>query len=106
MIDPRLAELTEWTRETGLDLPMPAERIVALEDAGYIVELTDGSLIDAPGSQPAYDGPDVEAWPLPRGFAEVDAMTPIGRMATALERIAKHMEAVAGAADTYTYERS
>lgn len=105
MTDPRLAELTEWTRETGLDLPLPAERIVALEDAGYIVELTDGSLIDAPGSQPAYNGPDVEAWPLPRGFAEVDAMTPMGRIAAALERIAGHMEDVAGAAGVYQWGR-
>ena len=106
MIDPRLAELAEWTRETGLALPVPAEDILAAEYAGYIVDLTDGALIDAPGSQAAYSGPDVEAWPLPRGFAEVEAQTPLGRMAAALERMAKHMEAVAGAADTYTYERS
>lgn len=105
MTDPRLTELAEWTHETGLALPMPAVRIVALEDAGYIVDLTDGSLIDAPGSQAAYSGPDVEVWPLPRGFVEVEAQTPLGRMAAALERIAGHMEDVAGAAGVYQWGR-
>lgn len=106
MTDPRLTELLEWTRETGLDLPMPAEDILAAEVDGYIVDLTDGSLIDAPGSQAAYSGPDIEVWPLPRGFALVEAQTPLGRVAAALERIAGHMDDVAGAANVYTYERS
>lgn len=42
MDDNRIAELEQWSQETGLPLPFPAEEICTLEDIGYIVELETG----------------------------------------------------------------
>jgi len=41
-IDSRLAELLDWRRETGQELPLPADLIMWLEDRGYVVDLQTG----------------------------------------------------------------
>lgn len=41
-IDTRLAELLDWRRETGQELPLPADLILWLEDRNYIVDLETG----------------------------------------------------------------
>jgi hypothetical protein len=41
-IDTRLAELLDWRRETGQELPLPADLIVWLEDRGYVTDLLTG----------------------------------------------------------------
>jgi hypothetical protein len=41
-IDTRLAELLDWRRETGQELPLPADLIVWLEDRGYVTDLESG----------------------------------------------------------------
>lgn len=41
-IDTRLAELLDWRRETGQELPLPADLILWLEDRGYIVDMLTG----------------------------------------------------------------
>lgn len=40
----RIAELLSWAAEEGLVLPMPAETIIALEDAGAVVDLRTGAI--------------------------------------------------------------
>ena len=45
MSDPRIQELEEWSEETGLPLPMPAEEIIELEDQGLIVDLETGETL-------------------------------------------------------------
>lgn len=41
-VDTRLAELLDWRRETGQELPLPADLILWLEDRGYIVDMLTG----------------------------------------------------------------
>jgi hypothetical protein len=41
-IDTRLAELLDWRRETGRELPLPADLILWLEDRGWVVDLLTG----------------------------------------------------------------
>lgn len=58
MSDPRIQELQEWSKETGLPLPMPAEEIIELEDQGLIVDLKTGdTLVDLgnEGIVPCYE---------------------------------------------------
>lgn len=38
-------ELNQLAQEEGIELPMPAEEIAALEDAGHIVDLETGEVI-------------------------------------------------------------
>lgn len=42
VVDTRLAELLDWRRETGQELPLPADLILWLEDRGYVVDLQTG----------------------------------------------------------------
>lgn len=44
-VDNRIAELEAAAGETGIPLPRPAAEIVALEDAGAIVDLVTGEVI-------------------------------------------------------------
>lgn len=37
-IDTRLAELLDWRRAEGRELPLPADLIMWLEDRGYVVD--------------------------------------------------------------------
>lgn len=46
----RIRELIDLAAEEGIDLPMPAEEIVRLEAAGYVVDLETGA-IDAAGPE-------------------------------------------------------
>lgn len=52
MNDPRILELLEWEAANGSPLPRPAEEILALEDAGHVVNLATGDILwnhaDAP----------------------------------------------------------
>jgi hypothetical protein len=41
-IDTRLAELLDWRRETGNELPLPADLILWLEDRGFVTDLETG----------------------------------------------------------------
>lgn len=41
-VDTRLAELLDWRRETGQELPLPADLILWLEDRGYVVDMLTG----------------------------------------------------------------
>jgi hypothetical protein len=41
-VDTRLAELLDWRRETGQELPLPADLILWLEDRGYVTDLLTG----------------------------------------------------------------
>mgnify|MGYP001255408346 FL=1 len=45
MNDPRILELLDWAAATGLPLPRPAEEILALEDAGHVVDLATGDIL-------------------------------------------------------------
>jgi len=45
MNDPRILELLDWQAATGLPLPRPAEEILALEDAGHVVNLATGDIL-------------------------------------------------------------
>jgi hypothetical protein len=42
IVDTRLAELLDWRRETGQELPLPADLILWLEDRGYVTDLLTG----------------------------------------------------------------
>jgi len=42
VVDTRLAELLDWRRETGMELPLPADLILWLEDRGYVVDMLTG----------------------------------------------------------------
>ncbi len=42
--DARAGELLAWEAETGLPLPMPVGEILALEDAGAVVDLATGEV--------------------------------------------------------------
>lgn len=55
MSDNRIIELIEHAAREGIDLPMPAESIAALEDAGHVVDLVSGEIIT--------DGADIEVTP-------------------------------------------
>lgn len=54
----RMLEIVVTCHEAGVPLPMHPRCIVDLEDAGYIVDLHDGAIIEA-------FAPDVVAWPTP-----------------------------------------
>lgn len=41
----RITELLTWKAETGKPLPRPVEEIVALEDAGHLVDLASGNIL-------------------------------------------------------------
>jgi hypothetical protein len=43
--DPRTLELLDWQAATGLSLPLPAAQILALEDAGHVVNLATGDIL-------------------------------------------------------------
>ena len=45
MNDPRVEELREWERETGLTLPMTPEDIIELEEENMIVDLETGDIL-------------------------------------------------------------
>jgi hypothetical protein len=42
IVDTRLAELLDWRRETDMELPLPADLILWLEDRGYVTDLETG----------------------------------------------------------------
>lgn len=44
MYDARIAELLELAGAEGLMLPYPPETIIALEDAGHVVDLLTGAI--------------------------------------------------------------
>lgn len=41
----RIAELLTWKAETGKPLPRPVDQIVALEEAGHLVDLASGDIL-------------------------------------------------------------
>jgi len=43
--DPRTLELLDWEAATGAPLPRPAAQILALEDAGHVVNLATGDIL-------------------------------------------------------------
>jgi hypothetical protein len=43
--DPRILELLDWEAATGSPLPRPAAQILALEDAGHVVNLATGDIL-------------------------------------------------------------
>lgn len=43
--DPRTLELLDWEAATGAPLPLPAAQILALEDAGHVVNLATGDIL-------------------------------------------------------------
>ncbi len=45
-MDVRKSELLAWECETGRQLPLPADVILALEDAGAVVDLDTGAIVD------------------------------------------------------------
>ena len=49
--DPRITELLDLAAAEGIDLPLPVEHILDLEDAGHVVDLRTGDII--------YDADDV-----------------------------------------------
>lgn len=42
--DKRIADLLAWAAEEGIALPLPAATIIALEDAGAVVDLRTGAI--------------------------------------------------------------
>lgn len=56
MTDKRVAELEQLASAEGFTLPMTAEQIIAIEDAGHTVDLLTGEVIA--------NGADVGAWPV------------------------------------------
>ena len=56
MPDPRIAELEGLAREEGFTLPMPASRIVELEDRGYVIDLETGVVLGAVKVMPTPSG--------------------------------------------------
>ena len=48
VIEERLEELRAWSAETGKRLPLPADYIVRLELAGFVVDLATGRRSVAP----------------------------------------------------------
>lgn len=47
MGDTRIIELIEFAYREGVDLPMPAAEILAIEDQGHTVDLVTGEVIEA-----------------------------------------------------------
>jgi hypothetical protein len=45
--DPRIDELQALAREENLTLPYPVDLVIWLEDRGYIVDLSSGSVYNA-----------------------------------------------------------
>lgn len=45
-MDVRKSELLAWECETGRQLPLPADVILVLEDAGAVVDLDTGAIVD------------------------------------------------------------
>jgi hypothetical protein len=41
----RIVELLTWSAREGMVLPRPAEEIVALEEAGHVVDLESGDIL-------------------------------------------------------------
>lgn len=48
-MDARHGELLAWECETQQQLPLPADVILRLEDAGYCVDLDTGAVLDVAG---------------------------------------------------------
>jgi hypothetical protein len=48
-MDVRTSELLAWEVETGRQLPLPADVILAVEDAGGCVDLDTGAVLDVAG---------------------------------------------------------
>lgn len=46
MIDTRVEELEAWAAAEGIDLPIPAADIIALEDEGLVVDLETGQILE------------------------------------------------------------
>lgn len=46
MGDARIIELVEWAYREGRELPRPAAEIIAIEDAGGVVDLVTGEVIE------------------------------------------------------------
>ncbi len=46
MIDTRVEELEAWAEAEGIDLPLPADEIIALEDEGFVVDLETGQILE------------------------------------------------------------
>ena len=42
----RLEELYQFAKDEGITLPMPAEEIIRLEDAGFVIDLRTGQLLE------------------------------------------------------------
>jgi hypothetical protein len=50
--DPRHLELLDWSAVTGQPLPRPSGEIIALEDAGHVVDLLTGDIFWHEAEQP------------------------------------------------------
>lgn len=50
--DPRHLELLDWAAMTRHPLPRPAGEIIALEDAGHVVDLLTGDILWHEAEQP------------------------------------------------------
>lgn len=46
MGDARIIELVEWAYREGCELPRPAAEIIAIEDAGGVVDLLTGAITE------------------------------------------------------------
>lgn len=47
----RIAELEAWAAAEGVTLPMAAASIIAMEDAGAVVDLVTGAIVPGCGDQ-------------------------------------------------------
>ena len=63
--DTRAGELLAWEIETGLPLPMPVGEILALEDAGAVVDLASGEV---------WRNVTIEAMPALEAMVVIDTM--------------------------------
>lgn len=50
--DTRIAELLEWAESEGRELPLRPETIIALEDAGAVVDLDTGAVLPGEADRP------------------------------------------------------
>ena len=49
----RVEEIEETAKEAGIELPIPAADIAAMEDEGTLFDFTTGKFIDEPEEEPA-----------------------------------------------------
>ncbi|MGD9728176.1 MAG: hypothetical protein AB7R40_22440 [Nitrospiraceae bacterium] len=66
----RIAELELFAASEGITLPWPAHVIVTMEDAGHIIDLTNGACIE--------QGAQIQVYPTTVGEAELFVDTILG----------------------------